>query len=54
MVFDNLPPVPLDLSYDIDTWTARLVPRGNTQRLVLKNKKAGRQSSCAVRWQVRR
>jgi hypothetical protein len=54
MVFDNLPPVALDLSYDTQTWDARLVTRGQTQRLILRNKKPGRQSTCTVRWHVQR
>lgn len=52
-VFTGLPPVPLRLTVDENIWDARLVPGdGNTQRLILRNKRPGRQSTCTVRWQV--
>ena len=55
IVFEDLPPVPLRLSYDTRAWDGRLVPgdRG-TQRLILRSKKPGTQKKCAVRWDVAR
>jgi len=52
-VFRNLPPVKIQLDYDRKTWDARLAPGdGQTQRVILKNKSAGPQKHCAVRWSV--
>jgi hypothetical protein len=53
IVFRNLPPFPLRLTYDEETWEARLTPgEGNTQRLILRNKKPGTQNRCVVTWRV--
>jgi hypothetical protein len=53
VVFRNLPPMRLALTYDQDVWEARLSPaEGNTQRLILRNKKPGTQKKCTVAWRV--
>ncbi len=52
-VFPNLPPGNLHLDYDAKTWDTRLLPgAGNTQRLVLVNKRPGTQKRCTVRWSL--
>jgi hypothetical protein len=51
-VFLNLPPVKLQLTYDASGWDASLVPNGQTQKLILRNKKPGTQKKCAVHWNV--
>lgn len=53
VVFRNLPPGRLALTYDQDVWDGRLSPgEANTQRLILRNKKPGTQKKCAVTWRV--
>jgi hypothetical protein len=53
IVFRNLPPFRLRLDYDQDVWEGRLSPgEGNTQRLILRNKKPGTQKKCVVSWSV--
>jgi hypothetical protein len=53
VVFRNLPPARLALNYDQDVWEARLSPAvGNTQQLILRNKKPGTQKKCVVNWRV--
>jgi hypothetical protein len=53
VVFRNLPPLRLALTYDQDVWEARLSPaEGTTQRLILRNKKPGTQKKCVVTWRV--
>ena len=53
IVFRNLPPLRLVLDYDTAIWEARLSPgEGNTQRLVLRNKKPGTQKKCQVTWRA--
>jgi hypothetical protein len=51
-VFSDLPPVNLRLVYDTNTWEGVLVPNGQTQRLILRNKKPGTQKKCTVQWSV--
>ncbi len=52
-VFRNVPLVKMQLDYDTKTWDARLAPGdGVTQRLIVKNKSAGPQKRCVVRWSV--
>jgi hypothetical protein len=49
----NLPPVKVQLDYDMKTWDARLAPgNGQTQRLILRNKGTGPQKRCVVHWSV--
>jgi ribosomal protein L40E len=53
IVFRNLPPVRLALTYNQDVWEARLSPgEGNTQRLIMRNKRPGTQKQCVVTWRV--
>jgi hypothetical protein len=53
VVFRNLPPGRLALSFDEDVWEARFSPgEGNTQRIILRNKKPGVQKKCAVAWRL--
>jgi outer membrane biosynthesis protein TonB len=53
IVFDGLPPAQLHLAYDANAWDARLEKTNrNTQRLILRNKKPGRQKRCVVRWDI--
>jgi hypothetical protein len=53
VVFRNLPPMRLVLTYDQDVWDVRLSPgEGNTQRLILRNRKPGTQKKCVVNWRV--
>ncbi len=53
IVFRNLPPVRLALTYDQNVWEARLSPgEGNTQRLIMRNKRPGTQKQCVVTWRV--
>jgi hypothetical protein len=53
VVFRNLPPVRLTLTYDQDVWDVRLSPgEGNTQRLILRNRTPGTQKKCIVNWRV--
>jgi hypothetical protein len=55
IVVRNLPPYTLTLSYDTNTWEGELQPaQGNTQRLVLRNRKPGTQKTCVVRWTATR
>jgi hypothetical protein len=52
-VFTDLPPGRLQLDYDNKTWDSRLLPGpGNSQRLVLVNKRPGTQKHCSVRWNI--
>ncbi len=52
-VFRNLPDRKLQLDYDARIWEARVAPgEGGTQRIILKNKSAGSQKRCTVRWSV--
>jgi hypothetical protein len=51
-VFLNLPPAKLQLTYDANTWDTSLVPSGQTQKLILRNKKPGSQKKCTVHWKV--
>jgi len=52
-VFTDLPPGKLQLDYDTRTWDSRLLPgTGNSQRLVLTNKRPGTQKRCSVRWSI--
>ena len=51
-VFANLPPLKLQLTYDRNTWEASLVPNGQQQRLILRNKKPGSQKKCSIHWTV--
>jgi hypothetical protein len=53
VVFRNLPPLKLALTFEQDVWEARLSPgEGNTQRLIMRNKKPGTQKKCVVVWRV--
>jgi len=53
IVFRNLPPGRLTLTYDQSVWEARLSPgEANTQRLILRNKKPGTQKKCIVNWRL--
>jgi hypothetical protein len=53
IVFRNLPPGRLALTYDQDVWEARLSPgEGNTQRLILRSRKSGTQKKCVVTWRI--
>lgn len=52
-VFRNLPDRKLRLDYDVRTWDARVAPgEGGTQRIILRNKAAGSQKRCTVRWSI--
>jgi hypothetical protein len=52
-VFTDLPPGKLQLDYDTKSWDSRLLPgTGNSQRLVLINKRPGTQKRCSVRWSL--
>jgi hypothetical protein len=52
-VFSGLPAGKLQLDYDTKTWDSRLLPgTGNSQRLVLTNKRSGTQKRCSVRWSL--
>jgi hypothetical protein len=51
-VFSNVPAAKLDLAYDRNTWEVRVVESGQTQRMIIKNKKPGTQKKCAIRWKV--
>jgi hypothetical protein len=53
VVFRNLPASESSLAYDREVREARLAPgEGNTQRLVLRNKKPGTQKRCVVYWRI--
>jgi hypothetical protein len=52
-VFRSLPDRKLQLDYDAKIWEARVAPgEGGTQRIILKNKSAGSQKRCTVRWSI--
>jgi hypothetical protein len=52
-VFNDLPPLDLNLIYDQKTWDAKLENvGGHSKRLILTNKKPGEQKKCEVHWQV--
>lgn len=52
-VFRNLPDRKLQLDYDSKIWDARVAPgESGTQRIILKNKSAGSQKRCMVRWSI--
>jgi hypothetical protein len=52
-VFTDLPPGRLQLDYDAKVWDSRLSPgAGNSQRLILTNKRPGMQKRCVVRWTI--
>jgi hypothetical protein len=52
-VFRNLPPVKMQLDYDMKTWDAHFSPgEHQTQRLVLINKSNIPQRYCVVHWKV--
>jgi hypothetical protein len=42
----------LTLTYDTSIWDASLVLGGQTQRLILRNKRPGTQKKCTVHWKV--
>ena len=52
-VFRDVPLVKMRLDYDTKTWDARLVPgKGQTQRLIVRNRSSGPQKRCVVHWTV--
>jgi hypothetical protein len=51
-VFSNLPAAKLNLAYDQSTWEVHTVQSGQTQRLIIRNKKPGTQKKCAIHWKV--
>lgn len=52
-VFRNLPAVKIQLDYDTKLWDARLAAgEGQTQRLIVKNKRSSPQKRCVVHWSV--
>ena len=51
-VFRNLPRGNMQLDYDTKNWEARLVPEGQTQKLILTNRSSGPRKRCTVRWSV--
>lgn len=53
VVFDNLPPGTLTLTYDTSRWSARIVPGSNgTQEIIFRSKKPGMQSKLRVKWSI--
>jgi len=51
-VFPGMPPGNIQLDLEGKPWAARLVPRGETQDLILKNKGASSQKRCTVHWSI--
>ena len=51
-VFRDLPLGNMQLNYDTKNWEARLVPDGQTQKLILTNRSSGPQKRCTVHWSV--
>jgi hypothetical protein len=51
-VFPGMPPGNIQLDLEGKPWAARLVPRGETQDLILKNKGASPQKRCTVHWSI--
>ena len=53
VVFGGLPPGRLQVTYDTDVWDLRIRPDENdTQKAVLRNKRAGVQRHCTILWKL--
>jgi len=53
VVFGGLPPGRLEINYDTEVWDLRIRPDENdTQKLVLRNKRAGVRRNCTISWKL--